>query len=250
MTKKRIKFAIKSLKGKRPINQDSLACSFNKENDFCGIVCDGVGSVAGSEHASKIVANTFADEFSKTGHIESVTTWFKETLKKAMDALLAFANDNKKPDIATTLALLIIIDKKFYVYNIGDTRVYAFRKHDLTHEVKQYSYDHNYKNFLIANDATPEQLEANKSKWHALTNYIDASNPRVAKFDVNSGSIDQRTYFLICTDGLYGYVRDNTKYDIATRIFCPIPYKMTLLNKNALDNGSDDNVSGILVSVK
>ncbi len=81
-----------------------------------------------------------------------------------MDALLAFANDNKKPDIATTLALLIIIDKKFYVYNIGDTRVYAFRKHDLTHEVKQYSYDHNYKNFLIANDATPEQLEANKSK--------------------------------------------------------------------------------------
>lgn len=250
MTKKRIRFAMKSWKGKRPVNQDSLSCSFNKENDFCAIVCDGVGSVKKSENASKIVANVFTDEFSKTTHIESVTAWFKETLKKAIDKLGKFANANNCPDIATTLALLIIIDNKFYVYNIGDTRVYAFRKHGLTHEVKQYSYDHNYKNFLIRNDASSKVLEANKAKWHAITNYIDASNPRVAKFDVNSDTIKQRTYFLICTDGLYGYVRDNSKYDIATRVFCPIPFKMTLLNKQAFNNGSNDNISGILVSVK
>ena len=102
----------------------------------------------------------------------------------------------------------------------------------------------------MQNEASQETIEANKAKWHALTNFIDASNPKVARFDVNSGVIDQRTYFLICTDGLYGYVRDNIKYDIAARIFCPLPLKMTLLNVMAMKHGSDDNISGIIVSVK
>lgn len=250
MTKKRIKFAIKSWKGKRPINQDSLACAFNHENDFIAIVCDGVGSVKQSEQASKIVANTFADEFIKTTKLESPTAWFKQTLALAMSNLDKYGKEHNCPTIATTLALLMIIDKKFYVYNIGDTRVYAIRKNKLTHEVKKYSYDHNYKNFLIQNEASQETIDANKAKWHALTNFIDASNPKVARFDVNSGTIDQRTYFLICTDGLYGYVRDNAKYDIAARIFCPLPLKMTIMNAMAYKNGSDDNISGIIVSVK
>lgn len=250
MTKKRIKFAIKSWKGKRAVNQDSLACSFNFENDFCAIVCDGVGSVRGSEFASKIVANTFADTFAKTRHIDAVTPWFKQTLAEALTKLTQFSKEHKLPGISTTLAVLIIIGDKFYSYNIGDTRVYAIRKHKTTHEIKQYSYDHNYKNFLIMNDADEQTIEANKHKWHALTNLIDESNHSLAKFDVNSGVIDQRTYFLICTDGLYGYVRDNTKFDLATRIFCPMPFKMTLLNQQALKNGSDDNISGIIVSVK
>lgn len=248
--KTNIKFAIKSWRGKRPINQDSLGCSFNINKDFCAIVCDGVGSVPHSEEASRIVVDTFTNSFSKTKELVSPTTWFKETLQLALANMKMYGQQHNCPEIATTLALLLVIGKKFYSYNIGDTRIYSIRKNKLTHEVKKYSYDHNYKNFLIANDEPNEVIEAAKAKWHSLTNYIDASNPSVAKFDVNSGEITQKTFFLICTDGLYAYVRDNEKYDIVTRVMMPTPFKLTVLMKKAISNGTDDNVSGILVSVK
>lgn len=248
--KTRIKFAIKSWKGKRPINQDSLSCSFNLNHDFCAIVCDGVGSVNGSEHASRIVSDTFTNTFAKTKQIDMPTAWFKETLNLALNNLKDFGQKNNCPSIATTLAVLLVIGNKFYCYNIGDTRIYFIRRNKLTHEIKQYSYDHNYKNYLIASEASKETIDANEAKWHALTNYVDASNPTVAKFDANSGTIERKTFFLICTDGLYSYVRDNDKYDLTTRIMMPTPFKLSLLMKKAMANGSDDNVSGILVSVK
>ncbi|MCQ2747926.1 MAG: protein phosphatase 2C domain-containing protein [Mycoplasmoidaceae bacterium] len=73
MMKKRIKFAIKSLKGRRKANQDALACAYNKANDFIAIVCDGVGSIQHSEHASQITVDTFCDEFIKTNKILNIS---------------------------------------------------------------------------------------------------------------------------------------------------------------------------------
>lgn len=71
MTKqKRISFAIKSRRGKRDVNQDALVCCYNQNNDFCAVVCDGVGSVRGSEYASNTVANTFADKFELTENMK------------------------------------------------------------------------------------------------------------------------------------------------------------------------------------
>lgn len=247
---KTISFALKSWKGKRPVNQDALACAFNKSKDFCAIVCDGVGSVPRSEEASQVVAKVFIREFERTEKLEMPTAWFRETLKTALLELEDHEEKTQAPGISTTLAMLIICGNKFYCYNIGDTRIYLIRKDKLTHEIKQYSYDHNYKNFLIANEASQEEINANESKWHALTNFIDPSNPALAKFDVNAGEINSKTHFLICTDGLYSYVRDNDKYEWTSRLLMPTPLKLSLLMKRALKNGSDDNISGILVSVQ
>lgn len=247
--KKKINFALNSWKGKRPVNQDALACSYNKNKDLCAVVCDGVGSVNGSENASRIVANVFTNAFEKTTIIEKPSVWFRETLGLALNELNKYIQEHHAGAIATTIACLLIIGDKFYSFNIGDTRVYAFIKHKTTHEVKQYSFDHNYYNYLLLEEASQETIQANQSKWHALTNYIDATNPSVARFDTNSGLITQHTYFLVCTDGLYSYVRDNQKYEIITRVN-PLSLRIATLLKTAYANGSDDNISGIIVSVK
>lgn len=250
MKNTRIKFACRSWKGKRPINQDALACSFNKDGDFCAVVCDGLGSVAGSEHASKLVSTVFAKSFVKTKNLEKPTAWFKETLRQALTELNNYVTSHNSRPIATTIALLLVIGNKFYSYNIGDTRVYMLKPEDEKKEIKQYSYDHNYKNYLLAEEVSKEAFEAAKPKWHSLTNYIEATNPKVAKFDTNSGEVKGKTFFLVCTDGLYGYVLDDQKYDIITKLACPTPLKSLLLNRKAYANGSDDNISGILVTVK
>lgn len=248
--KNTINFTIKSWKGKRPVNQDSLACAFNKDENFCAIVCDGVGSIRGSENASKIIANFFTDRFSQSKGIVSVTAWFKETLALALNKLTEYAKQHSCPSISTTLAILFIVDKKFYSFNIGDTRVYALTNLKDKVSIKKYSYDHNYKNYLISKGAAKGTIEAAKPKWHALTNLIDAGDHSVANFDVNSGDIKEKTYFLICTDGLYGYVVDEDKIRILTKHYLPLALRLSLLNKKAMSNGSDDNISAILVSVK
>lgn len=244
-----VHFTIKSIKGKRPVNQDSLSCAYNFNHEFCAVVCDGIGSVAHSERASKIVAETFTECFAKTGHIENPTAWFKKTLKIAMDNLTTFAKINNEAGISTTLAVLLIVGKKFYTYNIGDTRIYALLTDIAELSIKQYSYDHNYKNYLIASDASDDVLNANANKWFSLTNYIDSSNPKVAKFDSNSGKIEGKTYFLICTDGLYSHVHDDDKRKIV-RTYEPLAWRMATLIYRAKRNGSTDNISGILVVAK
>mgnify|MGYP003293236331 CR=1 FL=1 len=245
-----VNFAIKSRKGKRPVNQDSLSCAYNFNHEFCAVVCDGIGSVAHSERASKIVADTFTECFAKTGHIENPTAWFKKTLKVAIDSLTVYSKINSEKGISTTLAVLLIVGKKFYTYNIGDTRIYAFIEDCPELTLKQFSYDHNYKNYLIASEASDEVLNAAADKWYSLTNYIDATNPKVAKFDTNSGKIEDKTYFLLCTDGLYGYVHDNDKRKIIANQYFPLALRLNSLIHKAIKNGSPDNISGILVVAK
>lgn len=248
--KKNINFTVKTIKGKRHLNQDALGCAFNKAQNFIAVVCDGVGSVQYSEYASKIAAETFLNEFKKTEKIETPTLWFKQTLKLALDNMSAFAKAHNYPGISTTIAVLIVIGKQFFTYNIGDTRIYAIRKFATSNEIKKYTYDHNYKNFLISRDASQEAILAAKEKWHALTNLLDEANHNLAKFDSNSGRIEQQTYFLIATDGLYAYIHDNDKYNIITSAMLIHPLKLSALIRKAYRNGSDDNISGILVSVK
>ncbi|MCQ3907975.1 MAG: hypothetical protein MJ219_04715 [Mycoplasmoidaceae bacterium] len=81
-----------------------------------------------------------------------------------MDNLTTFAKINNEAGISTTLAVLLIVGKKFYTYNIGDTRIYALLTDIAELSIKQYSYDHNYKNYLIASDASDDVLNANANK--------------------------------------------------------------------------------------
>ncbi|MCQ2957010.1 MAG: hypothetical protein MJ233_04185 [Mycoplasmoidaceae bacterium] len=85
-------------------------------------------------------------------------------MQVALTELNKYIQANNAGAIATTIACLLVIGDKFYSFNIGDTRVYAFIKHKTTHEIKQYSFDHNYKNYLILEEASEEVLQANKSK--------------------------------------------------------------------------------------
>lgn len=243
----KIAFAIKSRRGKRDINQDALVCSYNYSNEFCAVVCDGVGSVKGSEYASNTVANTFADEFEKLEKVENINAWFKQTLDLAMSRVKTCSAVRNLPGISTTLALLVIAKRKFYCFNVGDTRVYKISNND----VLQVSYDHIYKNYLISLNADKETMKKYENKMFALTGFIDPTNPKYATWDLNSGDLKDKCMFLIATDGLYKVL---SKYDIYQNTWkkkvLPLALRSTLLNNKALKKNSNDNVSNIVISVK
>lgn len=238
----RINFAIKSRIGKRDVNQDALVCSFNLNDEFCAVVCDGVGSVKGSEYASNIVANTFADEFEKLQKLVNPTEWFKKTLDLALTRVKNCSIVRKLPGISTTLAMLIICNKHYYCFNIGDTRVYKISEN----EVKQISYDHIYKNYLKGKNVNIDQ-----KKLFALTNFIDGDNPKSAIFALNDGMIDSKCMFALCTDGVYKVLKQRDIYKSTwTKKGFPLVLRSSLLNRKAIKNNSNDNLSNVLVMVK
>jgi len=245
--KLKIKVAHSSFKGNRKVNQDYIAHSYNKNGDFLAIVCDGVGSVEGSEHASKLIAEMFAVSFKQTNSIKNPKGWVDETLKRALFELKIVAGKIHKLGIATTMALVILANNKYYAFNIGDTRIYTFI-YDKD-EIVVCSRDHNYRNYLISKGYKGGALEEYRSKWHALTNFIDASHPSLAKYHYETGTLKGKTWFVISTDGVWSHVSRFTGYDIFTRKM-PVWWMSRKLNKTALKNNSDDNVSNIAIKLE
>ena len=240
-------FAIKSRKGERKTNQDCLVCSYNHNEELCVVVSDGMGSVEHSEIAAKIICDVFVTSFERTKNIlADPRPWFNKTLDYALKRIKEIATVKDIKGISATLALLLITRDKFYAFNIGDTRIYAINKE----AIKQYSYDHNYLNYLISKGKTKKEIEEAKKRWFALTNFVDGENPQCARYNLEIGETKKFNYFLVCTDGLYNYVSDAQKMKIINKKGCPLVLKSTLLNSKALSNHSKDNVSNVLVKIK
>lgn len=247
INKKKIKIYSNSLKGNfRKTNQDSLAYGFDKNNNLIAIVCDGVGSIDGSEYASKFISNFFLKSFITNKH-KSIKKWFIKILDESIKQLKNIAIKKQKIDISTTLAILIIKNNYFYIFNIGDTRIYKISKNN---KIYQLTYDHNFKNYLLKQNVTNEILEINKSRWFSLTSFIDANNKNAANFYFAYKKISFNSQFILCTDGVYNYISKKELLLILNNQKNIHIDKSKRLNKQALKNGSQDNVSNIIIEFK
>jgi len=247
MIKRKINFALKSKQGIRKENQDALLCAYNKSGEFCAIVCDGIGSIPGSQFASQLVSKVFTDEFKKTKIIGDVTRWCKQTLALTLKELEKTSRKLNLPGIGTTLAMAIITNDYYYTLNIGDTRIYQIDEK----EAKQVSFDHNYRNYLIRKNTPVEIIEREQSKWKCLTNFIDATHPSAAQFEANSGLITGKMMLLICTDGLYNSLTtDDIHKQLWLKKSISLSTKTNSLVNYCLKKDNTDNISCIVLSIK
>ena len=229
----------------RKSNQDSLTYGFDRNNNLICIVCDGIGSIDGSEYASTFISNFFLNSF-LANKDNSIKVWFAKTLDASITQLKTIAIKKQKLDISTTLAILIIKNNYFYVFNIGDTRIYKVSQNN---QINQLTIDHNFKNYLIQQNASTTVINNNKYRWFSLTSFIDPSNRNAARFYFASGKLSFNSQFILCTDGVYNYVSKNDLLLILNQQDTHIN-KSLMLNKLALENGSKDNVSNIVVQLK
>lgn len=248
MTKKEVlNISIKShtLKGLRPTNQDAVTFAKGQDKSQIAIIADGIGSLPNSEICSEIICKVFVECF-KSKSIDAYSKWFKETLQKCHCKIVEYSKQNlNKQNIGSTIALAIVKDDKLFFFHIGDTRIYLIRGH----KVKQLTQDHNYKTFLLRKKASSKEIVASMYKWKALTNFIDAQNPKMAVFEANSLTLMKGDYVWLSSDGCYDYI---DKKNLKKILFDPktsLAQKTALLNSLALSNGSNDNLSNIIIKV-
>jgi serine/threonine protein phosphatase PrpC len=237
---------------KRKHNEDSCFA-----DDAMGlyIVADGMGSHSAGEVASAqavksirealVEGKPLLESFSRTPTVESrehVAQLVERAILRACADIHALAvSDLGKRGMGTTVVALLVAGKKAVVGHVGDSRVYLFRSgraHQLTedHTIIQEQL----KRGLI----TKEQVPTADNK-NVITRAVGIQ-PSVA-VDTLVTDVLPGDLFLLCSDGLHGYLHDDELPQLLAQERRKLP---DLLVDLANQRGGKDNVTAVCIGVE
>ena len=216
----------------RKTNQDRVLL----KKTPCGllmVIADGMGGEKGGEEAAEMVIRAMTG-FAPKG---SPHNELLRCIHNANQDVIEFSGaDEKNFGMGSTVVAAFIKGKNLYWLNLGDSRLYLFRKNELI----QITTDHNFIQELVdEGDVTPE--EALKSPMrHALERAVgipDDRPPETGHLPLEKGDI-----ILLCSDGLYSMTGDQQMATILASDR-PLDEKLDQLLQAALDGGGRDNIS-------
>ena len=198
----------------REANEDSFLVD-KKLNLY--IVADGMGGHAAGEVASSMASRVVRDAIAaerdaltefEQGHggttRKDILRLLEASVQQACSAVhAAGVADESKRGMGTTLDGLLIIGNRGFIAHVGDSRIYLYRQGS----VHQLTEDHSLINELLKRGKlTREQIDKVQYK-NAVTRAVgvyESVEPDVFDFDVLPGD-----RFLLCSDGLSGYLEES-----------------------------------------
>lgn len=187
----------------RDLNEDSFLIARNRHGALLLMVCDGIGGAASGEVASAMACQIAKEQFKSAPLFEKdyqVNDWIHKTMTKANDSIYSKSMwSRKNRGMGTTACGAILCSQGTYIFNAGDSRIYALYDDGLI----QMSEDHSYVQRLINEHKITQQEAMEHEKRSALTNALGVW--RTFRLDVNKIASDYAA-LLLCTDGLHGYV--------------------------------------------
>ena len=229
-----MKYYAISEKGLREQNEDYFIAE--KVNDFFVFaIADGIGGHAGGELASKIAIVELKEAVKRKGD-----QGLKEGFEKANSTIFT-ENERRQSNMGTTLVACIVKEEagEHIVANVGDSRAYIFG--DRTFKTK----DHSLVKDLVKKGAIGEEEAVSHPQKNIITRALGLEKD--VKPDIYENIVGV-SIVLMCSDGLSDYVSDKEIAEIAEKNNPKIACKK--LVKKALENGSKDNITVILVKLK
>lgn len=253
---KKILTSVYSGKGDvRNENQDSVLCRTGKfGNHTAGmfIVADGCGGMANGKQLSSLVTACFGRLWNDTlpkvlSHHRVKKADIEEMLNNELENInkeaISFCRQTGGNG-GTTVSLLFMADARYYIKNIGDSRIYRVR-----HGIKQLTRDQTVAADMLRNGEITAKEALQHKKRHVLSmciGYFEKLKPFGA-----SGLIHRHDNYIVCCDGLYNCLSDKSikwflkhrkskKFDAAAEEM-----------RNMIEQGqARDNVSVILIRCK
>lgn len=213
------------------------------------IVADGMGGQAAGEIASKRAIEVIPRELRKSIGAGPTMDHVKGTLRKSIvqanEEIMAMgALDRDLRNMGTTVVVAVWRKgPELYISNVGDSRAYMVRDG----KIEQLTIDHSLAQALVDNKTiSAEEAREHRFRnvlWKYLGSKEVGEGPEVKAVPIKAGD-----RFLLCTDGLTGPVPDQQLLSFITEN--PDVQKCAEgLGQLALDNGSRDNVSCIVIGV-
>ncbi len=213
--------------------------------DYCGefddpntgrrilVVADGMGGHLGGEVASKMAVETVAEIFAAGG--DDAEALLREALETANERVHKTAQEDM--DLAgmgtTGVCLLFESGGRGFVAHVGDSRAYRFRAGQL----EQITDDHSVVGALIRMGHITED----EAKLHPQRNEIlraIGTNEQV-EVQVTPLELEPGDKYLLCSDGLSGFVSDADIADVLARMD-PEGAVRTLVQMANLEGGNDN----------
>lgn len=218
----------------REINEDSYLAA---EQQGLWVVADGMG---GHEHGEWASAR-LVEELEGAGQASDFDEACREIAERIhrANAIIHDGGRERGAQMGTTVVALFVRARRFAVLWVGDSRAYLLRG-DRLH---QLSRDHTQVQEMVDRGLLrPEEAEEHPM-GHILNRAVGVDS--VVEVDVIQDEVEPGDTFLLCSDGLHGYVDEA---DIAQRLAAPTPEEGTeRLIAAALDKGAPDNVTVIAV---
>lgn len=192
---------------KRKVNQDAVDIFIPEaENPMppLMVLADGMGGHNGGEVASRIVLETFQENYLQQKSASNLPHFLVECVEHAHTHIKErAAADPALAGMGSTVAAAFIADKKLHVINVGDSRVYLLRGE----RIIQVSEDQSF----VADQVrvgliTPEEAR-HHPKRNVLSMAINASRPVVMPV-LNEVDFESNDVLLLCSDGLWGVVNE------------------------------------------
>ncbi len=226
-----------SEKGKfRAENEDSY-CVFNMPNLNCFIVSDGIGGLQNGILASSLTCSTI-QQYIEMHSFSDPNTLLIDSIKYANDILYNYPSKSEvHVKMGATVSIALIAKNKLYVANSGDSKIYLLRGK----KVRQLTDDHTAVNLLLTKNIITKEEALNHSRKNELTQAIGISNtiyPFVHKPVIRIKPNDK---ILLCTDGLSGYISNNSILSIISTKNVNVAVQSLIAA--AEEAGSRDNIT-------
>ncbi len=219
------------------------------------IVCDGMGGHAAGEVASAMAVKVVREEIARHQRLLDAYIRGDESigrrgvllmLERAVNTacIEVFRKAQQTPQnrgMGTTIVALVIAGTRGFLAHVGDSRIYLLRQG----QVHQLTEDHSLINELVKQGRVRSERGVPARYKSAVTRAVgvyESVQVDTLDFDVLSGD-----RFLLCTDGLHGYLTDNqlpalmsgeSDQDAVARLL-----------RYANSQGGRDNITAIVVSI-
>ena len=216
----------------RASNQDSLLV----EERIYG-VADGMGGHNGGETASRVAVQVLKNALrSKAPEPRALELGMEAANRRIFDMS---RHDSALSGMGTTVTLLWENGNEVLVCHVGDSRAYLLRDGVLT----QVTEDHSVVAELLRNGV----ITADMARTHPYRNVITRAvgvDP-VVTADIFTHDLKENDLWLICSDGLYNMVPDETIAEILKEAKDEETAAEELLQL-ALEKGGTDNITFVI----
>ena len=173
------------------------------------VVADGMGGYEGGQEASRLAVETLVAVYRDFGGDDPQKA-LVEALQAAHEQIrqYSFAHPELRGMGTTCTAAAIVQDALYYVH-VGDTRLYLIRDGQITRVTR----DHSYVGRLVESGMISQKEAENHPQRNILTAALGTNPDLIMDSPRQPEPLRPKDVLLICSDGLWGQVRDSEILD-------------------------------------
>ena len=249
-----VESAISSVIGARESQQDSCYVDVEEDGNAIGIICDGMGGLAGGEIASQNAVRMFIEDYEQVRH--EYTNFYSFFLEEMIeiDSMVAELTDEAGNMLSagTTLVAVSVKNGNVQWVSVGDSKIYILRDNQLYSMAREHNYLTLLNQRLQEGSISEEEYASEVGRGAALISYLGMGNISLIDAYPNPLELMDGDIILLCSDGLYKALTEQQITEIIHNYSGNLDAAVTALQEQAaLAAGrTQDNTSIVMLSYR